>query len=188
MAGNQVNPKNMAPSNAKLNDSAIGRNIFPSTSPSERMGINTIRIITCPKMAEFIILDAPLKVILSISFWRPSPICLPKSEFRNVRFTAINSTIITAPSIIIPKSRAPRLIRFTSMPKMYIMAMVKSIDSGMIDEMTSADRKFPNISNTTKNIMMNPMDRFSKTVNDVLPISSLRSTMGLIKTPSVNVF
>ena len=188
MAGNQVKPKNMAPNKAKLNDSAIGRNIFPSTSPSERIGMNTMSMINCPKMAEFIILEAPLKVILSISFWRPSPVCLLKSEFRNVSDTAINSTIITAPSIIIPKSSAPRLIRFTSIPKRYIMAMVKSIDSGMMDEITSADRKLPKISSTTKNIIMKPMVRFSNTVNDVLPISSLRSTIGLIKTPSGSVF
>ena len=49
--GNQVSPKNMAPRSAKLNERAIGRNIFPSTPLKERTGMKTIRMITCPKMA-----------------------------------------------------------------------------------------------------------------------------------------
>ncbi|MPM87512.1 hypothetical protein SDC9_134608 [bioreactor metagenome] len=57
----------MAPINAKMNVSAIGRNIFPSTPESESMGIKTMRIISCPKIAEFIMVDELFSVILSIS-------------------------------------------------------------------------------------------------------------------------
>ena len=53
---------NIAPINAKLNTSAIGRNIFPSTPTNERIGIKTIMIIICPKMADRIIFDVPRKV------------------------------------------------------------------------------------------------------------------------------
>jgi hypothetical protein len=42
---------------------AIGLNILPSIPERERIGINTIKMINCPKIAEFIILEAPLYVI-----------------------------------------------------------------------------------------------------------------------------
>ena len=57
--GNQVRPKIMAPIMAKEKANAIGRNIFPSTPLNERMGIKTTRIITCPKIADFIIFEDP---------------------------------------------------------------------------------------------------------------------------------
>ena len=60
----------MAPNNAKLNVIAIGLNIFPSTPESDKIGMNTIKIINCPKTAEFIIFEALLYVIWSISYWR----------------------------------------------------------------------------------------------------------------------
>ena len=116
--GNQVIPIIMAPSIAKQKDRAIGLNIFPSTPVRERIGIKTIRIIICPNIADFIILEAPSKEIESIKYNLSSPFRVLKSSFLASIFRAIYSTIITAPSIIIPKSSAPRLIRFASTPKM----------------------------------------------------------------------
>jgi hypothetical protein len=52
----------------------MGLNILPSIPERERIGINTIKMINCPKIAEFIILEAPLYVIWSIC------ICLSSLE------------------------------------------------------------------------------------------------------------
>ena len=41
----------------------MGLNILPSIPDKDNMGIKTIRIINCPKTAEFIIFEALLKVI-----------------------------------------------------------------------------------------------------------------------------
>ena len=82
--------------------------------------------------------------------------------------------------MIIPKSSAPRLIRLASMPKINIMERVKNNASGIMEAITNAERKLPSSNNTTRNTMMQPKIRFSKTVNVVLPISSLRSRIGLI--------
>ena len=74
--GKYVRPKIIAPIKAKLNTSAMGRNIFPSTPESERMGMKTMMMINWPKIAECIILEEPLKAILSFSAclsWRDSP-------------------------------------------------------------------------------------------------------------------
>ncbi len=95
--------------------------------------------------------------------------------------------MITPPSIIIPKSSAPRLIRLASIPKMYINDNVKSNDKGMMEAIIIAVRRFPRISKTTRITITHPNSRFSKTVIVVRPISSLRSTMGLIKIPSGRV-
>ena len=101
---------------------------------------------------------------------------------------ATNSTIITAPSIIIPKSRAPRLIRLASIPKTYIMEIVKSNASGIIDAITNAERTLPSNTITIKITIRQPSTRFSTTVNEVLEINSLRSRIGLMKTPSGRFF
>ncbi len=186
--GSQVKPMTMAPIIAKEKANAIGRNILPSTPLNESIGMKTIKIITCPKMADFIIFEAPSKDILSIIVWRSSPSLPNISSFCRLIFIAIYSTIITAPSIIIPKSSAPRLIRLASMPKMYIIEMVKSKASGIIDAITSAERIFPKSRITVNITIIAPRIRFSATVNDVFEISSLRSRMGLIKTPSGRFF
>ena len=70
----------------------------------------------------------------------------------------------TAPSTIMPKSIAPRLIRFALMPKNRMPRKLKRRESGMIEAVTSAARKLPrNISKTTVT-KMNPSKRFCFTV------------------------
>ncbi|OPZ30800.1 MAG: hypothetical protein BWZ00_00809 [Bacteroidetes bacterium ADurb.BinA174] len=92
--------------------------------------------------------------------------------------------MITPPSMMIPKSSAPKLIRLASMPKIYIKDNVNNNDKGIIDAIIIAVRKFPRMASTTRITMIQPKSRFSKTVIVVRPISSLRSTMGLMKIPS----
>ena len=170
----------MAPIRAKLKVSAIGRNILPSTPLSERIGIKTIRMINWPKTAEFMSLEAPSRVILSLSFCRSADSRETRSARRVLIWKAINSTMITAPSMMIPKSMAPRLIRLASTPKIYIMERAKSRLNGITDATTIPERKFPSSRTTTKITIRHPRTRFSVMVRVVRPISSLRSRKAFI--------
>ncbi len=182
--GSHVRPNIIAPMRAKEKAIAIGWNIFPSTPLNERMGMKTINMITCPKMAEFIIFDDPEKETLSRSACFSSPDTPVISSFFIVICNAIYSTMMTAPSIIIPKSRAPRLIRLASIPNIYIIDMVNNNARGIIEAITMADRRLPNNRSTIKNTISAPSIRFSATVADVSPISSLLSSIGFMNTPS----
>ena len=142
--------------------------------------MNTIRMISCPKIAEFIILEAPLNVILSFNSCCPAFAKALISAFFLVISKAINSTIITAPSIMIPKSIAPRLIKLASTPKTYIKDKAKSKHKGITEATTSPERKLPKSNTTTKMTIRQPKIRFSLTVKVVFAISSLRSRKGLI--------
>ena len=115
---------------------------------------------------------------------RSSPL-LPSSSSRRTEIcSTMNSAMITAPSMMIPKSRAPRLIRLASIPNINIMEMVKSSASGMMEVITSAERILPSRSSTVSMTMSAPSTRFSTTVREVFATSSLLSTMGLIVIPS----
>ena len=131
-------------------------------------------------MAEFIILEALFKVILSISeLWSafdiPSILPLWVTIWK-----AINSTIITEPSMIIPKSIAPRLIKLASTPNTFIIEIANSKLNGITEATTKPERQFPNSKTTTNMTINDPKMRFSATVNVVLSISSVRSKKALI--------
>ena len=92
--------------------------------------------------------------------------------------------MITAPSIIIPKSSAPKLIRLASIPNIYIIDMVKSSASGITEAITRADRISPSSISTISITIVAPKIRFSTIVKEVFATSSLLSIIGLIYTPS----
>ena len=87
----------------------------------------------------------------------------------------MNSTIITAPSIIIPKSIAPKLIKLASILKIFINEMANNKQSGITEATTNPERQFPNKRTTTKITIKHPKIKFSATVKVVFPTSSLRS-------------
>ena len=178
--GTYVKHKSIAPNKAKLNVIAIGLNILPSIPDKDKIGIKTIKIINCPKTAEFIILDALLKVIWSISICCFSFDSPTKLADLLAIWNAINSTIITAPSIIIPKSIAPKLIKLASIPKIFMNEIANNKQSGITDATTNPERQLPNNSTTTKITIKQPRIKFSATVKVVLPTNSLRSKKPLI--------
>ena len=137
--------------------------------------MKTIKMINCPKMAEFIIFEALFNVIWSISDCFASFVSDFSFSLSVIILKAINSTIITAPSIIIPKSIAPRLIKLASTPKMFIIEMANNKLNGITEATTKPERKLPSNKTTTKMTINDPKIRFSDTVKVVLPISSLRS-------------
>ena len=144
--------------------------------------------MSCPNMAEFIILLAPFAVILTVSSLASAGSNVDKYDRDDVNLKAINSTIITAPSMIIPKSIAPKLIRLASIPKMYIKESAKNKHNGITEATTKPLRQLPSIKITTKRTIRNPKIRFSVTVKVVFAISSLRSNIGFMNTPSGKVF
>ncbi len=131
-------------------------------------------------MAELSILSVLFKVILSISFFLSDGFnCCKKLAFCEI-LKEINSTMITAPSMIIPKSMAPKLIKLASILKTYIIDKVKSKLNGMIEAITSPERILPNNNTTMKITIKLPKIKFSSTVKVVLPIKSLLSKKPLI--------
>ena len=95
---------------------------------------------------------------------------------------------MTAPSIIIPKSMAPKLIKLASIPKMFMKEMANNKHNGITEATTNPERQFPNKRTTTKITIKHPKIRFSATVKVVFPTNSLRSKNALIYTPFGNVF
>ncbi len=95
--------------------------------------------------------------------------------------------MITAPSMIIPKSMAPKLIKFASTSKMYIREIAKSKLNGMTEATTRPERTFPNSKTTTKITIRHPKIKFSVIVKVVRAINSERSKNPLIITPSGRV-
>ena len=94
------------------------------------------------------------------------------------------STIITAPSTIIPKSIAPKLIRFAQTLNAFINIKANNNDNGIVEATIKPPRQFPNKKIRTKITINAPSIRFVATVDVVSAISLLRSNKGSIITPS----
>ncbi len=96
---------------------------------------------------------------------------------------AMPSTMMTAPSTMIPKSMAPRLMRFAHTPKMRIMMNAKSSDSGMTDAVMMPPRRLPMMSTSTKTTMRAPSMRLRAMVLVVRSMRLVRSRNGRIVMP-----
>ena len=81
------------------------------------------------------------------------------------------SIITTAPSTIIPKSIAPRLIKFALMPKRRMPRKLISIDNGITNATTMAADTFPKKISRTIVTRRKPSKRFFSTVRTVPSIT-----------------
>ena len=99
----------------------------------------------------------------------------------------MNSTMMTAPSMMIPKSMAPKLIKLASTLNKYIMDKANNKLKGMTEATTSPERKLPSNKTTTNTTIRQPKTRFSTMVSVVRPINSDRSKNPLITIPSGRV-
>jgi hypothetical protein len=81
---------------------------------------------------------------------------------------AMNSTIMTAPSIIIPKSIAPKH-QVSINSKIFINEIANNRHNGITEATTNPDRQFPSNKTTT---IRQPKIRFSATVKVVLPTNT----------------
>ncbi len=96
--------------------------------------------------------------------------------------------MITAPSIKIPKSRAPKLMRFAQTPKIYIIINANRSASGMVEATIKPPLRFPRKITKIKITIKAPIPRFSATVEVVLFISLLLSRNGFMLMPSGSDF
>ena len=94
------------------------------------------------------------------------------------------STMTTAPSMMRPKSTAPRLIRFPEMPNCLMPVRAKRNDRGMAQATMSAARQLPSRSRSTTITSTAPSDRFFSTVPMVWPMRMDRSYCVWISTPA----
>ena len=96
------------------------------------------------------------------------------------------STIITAPSTIIPKSIAPKLIRLAQTSKTFISINANNRDNGIVEATIKPPRQLPNKKIRTNITINAPSIRLVATVEVVSAINLLRSNKGSIMTPSGN--
>ncbi len=92
--------------------------------------------------------------------------------------------MITAPSTMIPKSIAPKDIKFAHTPNCFIKINANNRDKGITEAVIKPPRKLPNNNTKTKITISEPSIKFFSTVLVVLPINSLRLKNGAIYTPS----
>ena len=100
----------------------------------------------------------------------------------------IHSTMMTAPSTIIPKSSAPRLIKLPPTPKAFIIPKAKSMASGMTDAATNPARILPKNSMRTNITMSKPSTKFSVIVNVTRSTNCVRSMNGSMTKPLGKLF
>ena len=98
------------------------------------------------------------------------------------------STIITAPSTIKPKSKAPRLIKLPPTPKRFIIIIANNIANGITDATIKPARRLPKKRTKIKTTIKAPSNKLTSTVLIVLSTIFLRSKKGSITIPSGNVF
>ena len=92
--------------------------------------------------------------------------------------------MITAPSIIIPKSIAPRLIRLAHTLNCFMSMKANNRESGIVVAVIIPPRTLPNNITRANITMRAPSKRFVFTVLVVLSIRELRSRNGFISKPS----
>ena len=179
-AGTKVTDKIIAPSNAITTVIAIGWNIFASTPVKAKMGRYTTIIMAWPNRSGLRACLAAKKTSLKRScLVNNRPAWCWASASRRIQF----STITTAPSTIIPKSNAPRLIKLALIFCSAIPVKVNSIDNGITQAVIKAARKLPKKINRITMTKIAPSTKFFWTVLMALFTKLVRSYTVSISTP-----
>ena len=108
---------------------------------------------------------------------------LPSACWRSANRRSEFSTMITAPSMISPKSSAPRLIRLPEMPSLFMPMAVMSRDNGITSAAITAARQLPSNANRMTTTSSAPSVRFLATVLMVATTNCERSSVGTMLTP-----
>ncbi len=171
-AGTKVMDSTIAESKATTTVKAIGWNILPSTPVSEKIGKYTTVIIKIPKMLGLITSAVAFEAKLKrSSFVRSLPNLCCSIPKRRRQF----SIMITAPSTIKPKSKAPRLIKFPDTLFSTMPVIVISMAIGITRAVMRAARKFPRRRNRITMTSNAPSARFFSTVLMVFSTKVVRS-------------
>ncbi len=183
-AGMKVIDRIIAPRSAITTVKAIGWNSFPSTPVSAKIGRYTIMMMSWPnssgRRASCEAAKTSWKRSLRVS-GRPLWACAWAR--RRTQF----STITTAPSMMMPKSSAPRLMRLALMRWFTMPVKVNSIDSGITSAVMMAARMLPRNRNRIAITSTAPSSRFFFTVAMALSTSTVRSYTVTAFTPSGRV-
>ncbi len=171
--GTRVRVKISAPSSAKPSVHASGANILPSTFSKLKMGMSAVMMMSLLK-------NTATPVRVAVRRIRPSLLMrlnrsMPTRCASWSRATKIPSTITTAPSMMMPKSMAPRESRLAFMPFMRRQKKAKSRASGMMMETTSVVRQSAMNSSTMAVTRMMPSTRLCITVSVQYAMSLSRS-------------
>lgn len=129
-------------------------------------------MISVPNRLGWITSLAPARIVSILSSSvsrRPRRCCASASRRRQF------STMITAPSTMMPKSIAPRLIRLALTLLSTMPDIVISMESGMTQAVISAARILPRIRNRTTMTSAAPSRRFFATVAMVASTRWVRS-------------
>ncbi len=171
-AGTKVIDRIIAAISARTTVKAIGWNIFASIPLKAKIGKYTTKIISCPKIRGRRACRAAKNTSLNRSLCvngRLSNCCAWAR--RRIQF----STITTAPSTIIPKSSAPRLIKLALIFFCAIPVKVNSMESGITQAVIRAARIFPKNKNSITITSTAPSTRFFCTVLIAFSTRDVRS-------------
>ena len=150
---------------------AMGKKVFPSTPVRVRIGRYTIMIINSPKSIGFrTSRDASATIARHSDRVSGFALFFLAKESLRAQF----STMTTAPSTMIPKSIAPRLMRFALTLFATIPVTAKSIDSGITRAVMTAARILPRKRNRTTMTRVAPSKRLLRTVRMVLSTRVVR--------------
>ena len=129
-----------------------------------------------PKAADWKMACEETVTSSSISCW------LNTSPFRwRCSRCIMDSTMMTAPSTIKPKSIAPRLIKLAETPKICIIANAKRRHNGITDATIRPALKFPRSKTKIKTTINPPSSKFFSTDGNAAVLSyTLTPTTGLI--------
>ena len=139
---------------------------------SVKIGRYTTRMMITPNTLGLMTSRVASRTMVSRSVnegWRRIFACSSPSRRRQF------STIITAPSTIKPKSRAPRLMRLPDTREPTMPVIVQSIAIGMTAAVTRAARTLPSNANSTAMTSNAPSVRLRVTVAIVASTSEVRS-------------
>ncbi|GJD73584.1 hypothetical protein CFIICLFH_1813 [Methylobacterium goesingense] len=140
--------------------------------------------MACPYRDGLIISSAEARTVTrrsSRSSLRLSSVC------RSARWRRAFSVMMTAPSTMRPKSRAPRLMRLALMRPWTMPVMVISIATGMTRAVTMAARMLPSSRNRMTMTRAAPSARFLATVRMVASTRTVRLRTVWTSTPGGRV-
>jgi hypothetical protein len=171
-AGTIVKESASAVMMATMNVIAMGWNILPSMPTKAKIGRKTTTMISSPKPAAVRISTAALYT----APWRSRPVRARPSSRRFSSMTRTQwSRRMTAPSTMIPKSSAPKLMRLPETPSFFMKMKVPSRDKGIVTAVMRAARMFPMSRKRMMTTSAAPVTRLCSTVRIVELTSSDRS-------------
>ncbi len=156
-AGTKLSDRMKAAAKASMMVMAIGVKVLPSTPVNISSGMNTRKMMAWPYTVGLII-SWLASVVSSSRSRRVSK--RPSWCWRSASLRKLFSMMITVPSTIRPKSRAPRLIRLPETFSPFMPIAIIRNENGMTSTAITAARTLPSRKNRAAATRMAPSNRF----------------------------